>query len=67
MENWNGKERRMSGFSKEEMKSITKEALKEWLDGKFTTFGHWAFRSISAMAFAALIYFILKTNGWTHR
>lgn len=61
---WDGKERRMTGFSKDEMKDMTKEALKEWLDEKFTTFGRWTFRAVSAAAFAAVIYFILKSQGW---
>jgi hypothetical protein len=63
---WNGEERRkMSARDEEEMKRITKEALKEWLDSKFAQFGHWTFTALMSVAFAGLIYFILKSNGWT--
>lgn len=54
----------MTGFSKDEMKEVTKEALKEWLDEKFTTFGRWTFRALASVAFVGLIYFVLKSNGW---
>ncbi len=54
----------MPEMSKEEMKRITKEALKEWLDEKFTLFGRWTLRSLASMALVALVYFILKSNGW---
>lgn len=48
----------------EHWKKIAKEALQEWLDGKFAEFGRWTFYGILAMALVALIYFILKMNGW---
>lgn len=46
------------------MKNAVKEALKEWLDEKFTAFGKWAAVSVAAMALAALVYFILWAHGW---
>lgn len=46
-------------------KEILKEALKEWLDEKFAELGKWSFRTISAAALGALVYFMLKTNGWS--
>lgn len=46
------------------MKNAVKEALKEWLDEKFTAFGKWAAVSVAAMALAALVYFILAMHGW---
>ena len=52
-------------MEKEELKRITKEALKEWLDEKFLNFGKWSFATIMAALLAALIYFILWTNGWS--
>lgn len=48
----------------EAMKAAVKEALKEWLDAKFTAFGKWALASIAAVALAALVYFILSAHGW---
>jgi hypothetical protein len=48
----------------EEQKAILKEALHEWLDEKFTTFGKWSFGIFSAAVFFAVSYFILTLNGW---
>lgn len=48
----------------EAMKDAVKEALKEWLDAKFLAFGKWSLASLAALALAALVYFILKMNGW---
>lgn len=45
-------------------KETVKEALKEWLDDKFAAFGRWSFAAAAAAAFAALMYFVLKMNGW---
>lgn len=50
--------------SKEEQKEIIKEALKEWLDEKFLTFGKWSFLSVAALFVAAVVYFILFAHGW---
>lgn len=55
----------MSGMSEDEMKRVMKDALKEWLDEKFSAFGKWSFGAVGAMALAALTYFILWINGWT--
>lgn len=49
----------------EKKKQIIKEALKEWLDEKFLAFGRWSAISFAALALYAVIYFILKTNGWS--
>ena len=51
-------------MDKEELKRITKEALKEWLDEKILTFGKWSLSTLMAALLAALIYFILWANGW---
>ena len=50
----------------EDQKRIVKEALKEWLDEKFVEFGKWTLGGFAAMTLAALVYFVLKMNGW-HR
>lgn len=39
-------------------KETVKEALKEWLDEKFLSFGKWTFASIAAAALVAVVYFI---------
>ncbi len=42
------------------VKAALKDALKEWLDGKYAEFGRWSFHTIMAAALAALTYYILK-------
>ena len=49
---------------KEESKQVVKEALKEWLDGKFADLGKWSMGALAAATLAALAYFILASNGW---
>lgn len=51
-------------MAEQEMKGILKEALKEWLDEKFSTFGKWSLATISALILGAITIFILNTNGW---
>jgi len=48
----------------EEKKAVVKEALKEWLDEKFIQFGKWSLAAFSFLVFTALVYFVLKMNGW---
>lgn len=50
----------------EMMKDAVKQALKEWLDSKFSEFGKWSATAVAAAGLVALVYFILMTNGW-HR
>lgn len=54
----------MSEFDREEQKALIKEALKEWLDEKFSAFGRWSFYSLASIGLAALFYFVLTINGW---
>ena len=49
----------------EEQKEVLKEALKEWMDEKFATFGKWSMGSIAAIFLAIIVYFWLTTHGWT--
>lgn len=51
-------------FTKQELKDIHKEALKEWMDEKFLLFGKWAMGTFLAALFSAFMYFILTANGW---
>ena len=48
----------------DEMKRIVKEALKEWLDSKYAEFGRWSFYTVAAAGLTAVVYFILRSNGW---
>lgn len=49
----------------DDVKEALKEALHEWLDQKFMQFGKWSFWGLMALSFGALIYVILRTQGWT--
>lgn len=53
----------MPVLSKDEMKAVFKEALKEWMDDKFTDFGKWSAASVAVAALGALIYFIFWVEG----
>lgn len=49
---------------KSEMKSVVKEAIKEWLDEQAMIIGKWSFRFILLSALGVLAYFILTSQGW---
>lgn len=53
-------------ITQDDVKIVLKDALKEWLDEKFTAFGKWTFRGLASAAVFALVYFILTMNGWKH-
>lgn len=53
-------------FTKDQFKDVVKEALKEWLDEKFLTFGKWSLTGIAAAGLALLAYFLVWSGGW-HR
>jgi hypothetical protein len=46
------------------MKQAIKEGIKEWLNEIYTEFGRWSLKALGALALAALLYFMLKMNGW---
>lgn len=54
----------MPELDKADMKLAVKEALKEWLDDKFSQFGKWSLAGLGAAGLAALLYFILTAQGW---
>lgn len=54
----------VSELKEEELKKVTKQAIKEWLDEQFIIFGKWSLVSLFAAGLAALTYFILWSNGW---
>lgn len=51
-------------LTRDDEKQIVKEALKEWLDAKFSLFGKWAFGSLVSIALAGLLYLFFMTQGW---
>ncbi len=52
-------------LDKDAAKDAVKEALKEWLGEKFTQFGKWSAGALAAAGLVALVYFILKMNGYS--
>lgn len=51
-------------FSSDEGKRIVKEAIHEWLDEQFSTFGKWSAMSIGAATLGLLAYLLLTSSGW---
>jgi hypothetical protein len=49
----------------EQQKQAIKEALEEWLDKQFTSFGKWSLKGIVAVALAGLVYLWAMTHGWS--
>jgi len=45
-------------------KQATKEAIREWLDAQFATFGKFSAGALISASLALLIYAILQANGW---
>jgi len=57
-------DRRKSDLTRDEFKAAMKDALKEWLDGKFAEFGRWSLGAFIAAVVGALTLLILHANGW---
>jgi hypothetical protein len=53
-------------INEDQAKAALKEALKEWMDDKFATFGKWSFAAIGIALVSMIVYFLLLSNGWTH-
>lgn len=49
---------------KDIQKEVIKEAIKEWLDDQFATFGKWVLGSILVLVFTGLVYLALIGMGW---
>lgn len=54
----------LSRFRKTELKTVVKEAIKEWLDEQALTVGRWSIRFFFLASLGALTYFILTQQGW---
>lgn len=46
------------------MKEAWREAMKEWLDEKYTQVGRWSVRIILTAIGGIVLYFVLTINGW---
>ena len=51
-------------LDKNETKEAVKEALKEWLDTKYTAFGRWSLHGLLAMMLVVIVYLFMIQNGW---
>lgn len=51
-------------LGREEQKQLVKDALKEWLDEKWSALGKWSAKGIAAMILSALAYLWLTQHGW---
>lgn len=50
-------------LSRDELKQVTKEAIKEWMDEKFSEVGKWSVRIIVTAALGALMAYMMSHNG----
>ena len=57
----------LSRLRTEELKTVVKEAIKEWLDEQAILIGKWSFRFFLLSVLGALTYFVLNAQGWTHK
>lgn len=51
-------------IDKDLMKAAVKEALKEWLDAKYSAFGRWSLHGLLALALAGGVYLAMLASGW---
>lgn len=51
-------------LDKNETKEAVKEAIREWLDEKYSTFGKWSLHGLLAMVMAGVVYLFMISNGW---
>lgn len=54
----------MDQLTKAEAKAAMKEALNEWLDKQFASFGKWTMSGLASAAIAGLAYAYSKTHGF---
>lgn len=54
----------MPNIDKDVQKEAVKEAIQEWMDKQFATFGRWSFYGIVSMAVAGISYLFLSSHGW---
>lgn len=54
----------MPDLDKEAQKAAMKEAISEWMDLKWATFGKWTAKGIIAMVIAGVTYLFVITHGF---
>lgn len=54
----------MPTIDPKEQREILKQAIREWLDEQFATFGRWTFYGLMASAFGGVAYLALTGAGW---
>lgn len=54
----------MMDLDREEQKAIVKEAIREWLDEKYTAFGKWTLHGLLAACIGALAYWLAVHGGF---
>lgn len=50
-------------IDEEEFKALVKEAIHEWLEDKWATFGKWTAMGLMSALLAALVTFVLWAKG----
>lgn len=53
----------MDNLDREEQKAIVKEAIREWLDEKYSAFGKWTLHGLLAACLGALAYWLAVHGG----
>lgn len=51
-------------LDKDETKEAIKEAINEWLEAKYSTFGKWSLHGLLALMLAGGVYLFMIGNGW---
>ena len=51
-------------LDKNETKEAVKEAIKEWLDEKYASFGKWSFHGLMAATLVGGVYLFMISQGW---
>lgn len=54
----------MPELDRDEQKEIVKEAIREWLDEKYSAFGKWTLHGIMAAGLGTLAYFLATHGGF---
>lgn len=54
----------MIDLDREEQKEIVKEAISEWLDKKYLSFGKWSFHGLMAAVLGFIAYYLAMHGGF---
>jgi hypothetical protein len=49
---------------KRNLKAAMKEAIKEWMDDQFASFGRWSIMALLAVIIGAAVWVVLTSKGW---